>query len=62
MKRVLTIMGILMMLISLFSVLQYVFSSGTLSDYEKGAITGKVILFLVGAILFYFGRRKKSSQ
>ncbi len=54
--------GIVITLISLFSILPYIFDYSDLSKYGKGYITGKVLLLLVGIFLIIFGKKKKTAH
>ncbi|MEM6764232.1 MAG: hypothetical protein AAF655_04895 [Bacteroidota bacterium] len=62
MKKILFYLGLFLTLISLFSVLQYVFDYEILSAYGKGYLWGKLLLLVLGIVLIYFGRRKTSEK
>ncbi|MFK7981842.1 MAG: hypothetical protein AB8G86_17810 [Saprospiraceae bacterium] len=62
MKKTLLIVGILITLISLFSILPYIFDYSDLSKYGKGYITGKVLLLLIGIALIVIGKKKKPAH
>jgi len=63
MKYFFLIIGGLLLIASLISIGQYVFDYGELSQYGKGFIWGKLLLFIFGLILIYIGmkRLKKAS-
>ena len=62
MKKVLFVIGIIIILISLISILPYIFDYSDLSRYGKGYITGKAILLLIGIGLLIYGKKKKTAH
>ena len=62
MKKISLIVGIIIIFISLFSVLPYIFDYSDLSKYGKGYITGKVFLLLIGIALVIIGKKKKPAH
>ena len=58
MKYFILIIGGILLLSSTFSIGQYVFDYGELSQYGKGFIWGKILLFIIGLLLIYFGIKK----
>jgi hypothetical protein len=61
MKNILLITGILIILFSLFSFLQYLPDFTQLSDYGQGFVIGKLLLLLLGGLLTYFGLKGRRS-
>ena len=55
MKYIIIIVGSLLLIGSMISLGQYIFSFGELSQYEKGFIWGKILLFAGGLFLVRFG-------
>ena len=64
MKYILLIVGGLLAVGSGISIGQYILDYGELSQYGKGYIWGKVLLFMVGWVLLYAGIRqwRKAAQ
>lgn len=58
MKRILVIIGIVLIIGSLLSLLQYIPNVATLSEYEQGIAMGKAIFLILGLVLTYIGHRK----
>ena len=59
MKKLLLVLGIIVVIASLIRIGQYVADYQILSDYGKGYIWGHVLTLAVGALLIFFGLRKK---
>lgn len=59
MKKMLLLLGILLILASLFSIGQYISDYNVLSEYGKGFIWGKFLLLAVGAALIFVAVRRK---
>ena len=56
------IIGIVLILASLISMIQYVPIYNELSEFDKGVVLGKSLIFLLGVLLIYFGFRKKKNH
>lgn len=59
MKKILLILGIMLVLASLFSIGQYVGDYKVLSEYGKGFIWGKILLLTIGAALIFVALKRK---
>ncbi len=62
MKYILLIIGILLILISLFyfsKLIYYIIHSYELTNFGYGILVGKIIILIVGISLIYFGIKKK---
>ena len=59
MKKLLLILGIILVLASLFSIGQYIGDYQVLSEYGKGFIWGKILLLAAGAALIFAAWRRK---
>lgn len=62
MKKILTILGIFFILAAIISILPYFMDYSQLSEYGKGFIWGKVILFFAGLLLIYAGAWRKRND
>ena len=62
MKKILFIIGIIIISVSLISMLPYIFDYSDLSKYGQGFVTGKVLLLLLGILLFIYGKKKKPAH
>ena len=62
MKKILFVVGIIITLLSLLSILPYIFDYPGLSKYEKGYLTGKFILLLTGVVFMIYGKKKKTAH
>ena len=51
MKKAVLIIGIILVIAALFSLLQMIGNYNNLTEYEIGVFWGKIIIFLVGALL-----------
>jgi hypothetical protein len=60
MKPIMITIGIVLVLVSLISIMQYLPIYNELSEYGQGALLGKVLIFFIGVLLIYFGFRKKN--
>ena len=60
-KNILFVLGILLVLYSLATVSQYIGDYSILTEYGKGFVFGKIILFAIGIILIAFGVKKKKN-
>jgi uncharacterized membrane protein len=61
MRIFLQIIGVLLCIIALISLFSYLGDYQILSEYGKGFVWGKVVLLLIGVLLFYLGIRKRSN-
>ena len=62
MKLIMLIIGIVLILASLISMIQYVPIYSELSEFEKGVVFGKSLIFLLGVLFIYIGLRKKKNH
>jgi len=58
MKYIFYLIGGILLLSSIYSLVQYALDYDVLSQYGKGYIWGKVLMFIIGAVLIYFGFKK----
>jgi hypothetical protein len=63
MKKALHYIFIAAALIFLYNIVQIVsLGMSRLNDYGFGALSGKIILFIISLVIVYFTRSKKSKQ
>jgi hypothetical protein len=63
MKRILIIVGGILVFLAIVPIVQYVFEYDQLSNYGRGYIWGNVLLLLLGSLLLYKGvKRKKKTD
>ena len=62
MKKLLLILGIILVLASLFSIGQYIGDYEVLSEYGKGFIWGKILLLAAGATLIFVALKRRGAD
>jgi hypothetical protein len=60
MKKFLIGLGAFLIIASFFSLRDVIFDYATITDYGRGFVWGKVMLFLIGLALLFWGLRKRS--
>ena len=58
MRKVIFIIGVIITIASLLSIFPYFSDFSTLSKYDKGYITGKIIIAMIGIALIVYGKKK----
>lgn len=61
MKKILFIIGVIITILSLLSIIPYIFDFAYLSNYGKGFIAGKILFILIGILLIVIGKKKSWS-
>jgi len=59
MKKIMLIVGCLLILLASYQGGRYIFDYNILSEYGKGFIWGNIIILLTGISLVYLGIKKK---
>lgn len=59
MKKVLFVLGVLLVMYALVSGSSYFFNYTNLSLYGQGFVVGKILLLLLGGLLIFVSQRKK---
>ncbi|NND06484.1 MAG: hypothetical protein HKN87_08890 [Saprospiraceae bacterium] len=62
MRKMLLILGIMLCLIGTYSLVEYTFDYGELTDYGRGFIWGKALVILIGISLILFSLRKNPTK
>jgi preprotein translocase subunit SecY len=62
MKRILFLSGIVLCLLAVAGIFKILATSHSLSRFEWGYLSGKLLLLLLGCILLFIARKKKPIQ
>ena len=62
MKFILLILGILLIIFSIFSLGSYAFDEVLMTEFDKGYVVGKSIYLVAGIVLVFFGLKKRKSD
>ncbi len=62
MKYIILITGLIFVLISLASIIEYIPIYSDLSEYEEGIVWGKLLTLIIGFLLIFVGFRIKKAH